>query len=513
MMPDELERLFRAVFSEIGDAVVVVDLERRIFKVNSAFESLFDCREPDLLGRSVDCLLAGDALAEDRTAAPAETPTLAGRCRCRRRDGATFPAEVSEAPLLGEDGGPLGYFAIIRPASDHACPDHDPGAHQDGGRSSADHETHLRRLDEGTPAMVHAVDRSGRLISVSDAWLTRFGYRRDEVIGRPSVDFMTEESRRDAAERDRPDRLGPGSCEDITCQFVTKKGEVRDIRLSATAERDERGDIVRTRAVMVDVTDARSVERQLAEKTLALEKSNQDLARFAYIASHDLQEPLRRVVTYCQILIEDFGTEVSEEAAEVIEVIQSGGKRMRMMINDLLAYSRLNQQLEKAFEPVDMTAILDQAIDQLASRLEAIGGARIDAVQLPLVWGRASLLQLVCYHLLDNAVKYAGDAPPRIAISLEDLDTTWRFAFADHGIGIEPRFADRIFEIFQRLHRKDDYEGSGAGLAMCKLIVERHGGAIWLDRDYHDGARIFFTLPKDRQSGALAPAQPGAGPV
>ncbi len=229
----------------------------------------------------------------------------------------------------------------------------------------------------------------------------------------------------------------------------------------------------------------------------ALKVATEDLERFAYIASHDLQEPLRRVVTYCQILMEDFGAEVSDEAAEVVDIIQSGGKRMRLMLNDLLVYSRLNQQLQQVFEPVDMVSVVCQAIDDLATKLEE-SQARIDWIHLPLVWGRAPLLQMVCYHLIGNAIKFAGSATPEIDISIEDQGRFWQFSVTDQGIGIEPRFAERIFDIFQRLHSRDDVSGSGAGLAICKLIIERHGGTIWLDTDYLNGARFRFTLPKDR---------------
>ncbi|MGI9435010.1 MAG: sensor histidine kinase [Geminicoccaceae bacterium] len=358
-------------------------------------------------------------------------------------------------------------------------------------------EAAYRQLYERTPAILQSMDASGRLASVSDRWLTAMGYRADEVIGRPATDFLTATSKRHAEDHVLPALISSGHCSDVACQFVTKTGTIRDMLLSAVAERDAEDRHMRSMAVLVDVSENTVAERLLMERTAALERSNRDLARFAYIASHDLQEPVRRVVTYCQILMEDFGTEVSEEAAEVIEIIQTGGKRMRGMINDLLQYSRLNQRLDEAIAPVDMTAVVGHAADKLEDNPE-MPGAWVDYQHLPLVWGHADLLQLVCYHLLSNGIKYAGERSPDIEISTHAQGRFWRFTFTDQGMGIEPRFADRIFEIFQRLHPRDNYQGSGMGLAICKLIIERHGGEIWLDTAYEDGARFHFTLPRNR---------------
>jgi PAS domain S-box-containing protein len=358
-------------------------------------------------------------------------------------------------------------------------------------------ETIYRHLFEKTPAMLQSTDASGCLSAVSDLWLSTMGYRADEVIGRPATDFLTDQSRRFAEEHGLPAPMASDRCSDVECQLMTKSGDIRDVLFSAVIERNEQGRYLGSMAVLTDVTKRTAIEKLLTEKTAALERSNRDLARFAYIASHDLQEPLRRVVTYCQILMEDFGTEVSEEAAEVIEIIQSGGKRMRAMINDLLLYSRLNDQLDRDIKPVDMTAVFCHAADDLAAEIEATR-ACVDQVHLPLVWGHAELLQAVLRHLLSNAIKYTGDEPPHIEVSILEQGGFWQFAIADHGIGIESRFADRIFEIFQRLHRKDAYQGSGMGLAIAKLIIEGHGGNIWLDTAYEHGARFLFTLPNDR---------------
>ncbi len=358
-------------------------------------------------------------------------------------------------------------------------------------------EERHRLFYEKTPAMLHSIDDQGRLASVSDAWLGTMGYQREDVIGRSSTDFLTPASKLFAEEVVLPAYRVLGHCEGVPYQFVTKNGDIRDIELSAISQSDDDGNFIRSLAILLDVTERKQAEQQLLKKTAALERSNADFQRFSHIASHDLQEPLRRIIAYCEILKEDYGSELSEEAEAIAGVIQSGGRRLRLMINDLLAYVRVGEQLDCTFEPVDMSAVLYHAMDDLNDEI-GTKGACIDVAHLPLVWGRAPLFKMVFHHLLSNAIKHGGAAVPMIDISVDDASDVWEFAVTDQGDGVEPRFAVRIFEIFQRLHHEGECEGSGAGLAICKLIIQRCGGQIWLDRSYDSGARFVFTLPKDK---------------
>ena len=384
---------------------------------------------------------------------------------------------------------------------------------ESASRSHARASERLRRSEERhrlfyekTPAMLQSIDDHGRLANVSDVWLATMGFRRDEVIGRPSTDFLTPQSKRLAEEVVLPAYRAHGHCEDVPYQFVTKGGEIRDIELSAITQYNDDGGFIRSLAILRDVTERKQVEQKLQRKTAALKRSNADLQRFNHIASHDLQEPLRRIITYCEILKEDHGPELSEEAATITSTIQSGGRRLRLMINDLLAYIRVREQLERTFEPVDMSAVLGHALEDLNDAF-AFSDLHMDVAHLPLVWGRAPLFKMVFHQLLSNAVIHGSRQVPAIRVSVDDAGDVWRFGVADQGVGVEPRFADRIFEIFQRLHHKDEGKGSGAGLAICQMIVQRCGGEIWLDSSYDDGARFFFTLPKDRpRAQEAAPA-------
>ena len=224
-----------------------------------------------------------------------------------------------------------------------------------------------------------------------------------------------------------------------------------------------------------------------------LERSNSELEQFAYIASHDLQEPLRKVASFTQLLQRRYQGQLDSRADQYIEFAVDGAKRMQALINDLLSYSRVGRSSR---EPalVSSDAAFGQARANLATQLEQ-SGATIESGHLPLVLAEMPLLTAVFQNLLSNALKFRGEQPPRIVIKVSPDGPFWLFSFADNGIGIEPDYADRVFVIFQRLHERSAYPGTGIGLAMTRKIIEYFGGRIWLDEAFTGGARFLFTLP------------------
>jgi signal transduction histidine kinase len=227
-----------------------------------------------------------------------------------------------------------------------------------------------------------------------------------------------------------------------------------------------------------------------------LQRSNTELEQFAYVASHDLQEPLRKVASFCQLLQQRYGGQLDDRADQYIGFAVDGARRMQELINDLLAFSRVGR-VERPHVPVDCNALLERARQDLAGSIEA-SGAQVEAGPLPTVEGDASLLRLVFQNLIGNAIKFRGEAAPVVRVEAEREDGRWRFSVADNGIGIDAEYAERIFVIFQRLHPRATYEGTGIGLAMCRKIVEYHGGRMWLDTANGDsGSRFCFTLPAD----------------
>jgi signal transduction histidine kinase len=253
-------------------------------------------------------------------------------------------------------------------------------------------------------------------------------------------------------------------------------------------------DAMRQRIVQ-ELTTVESARTTLQAQTLELNRSNAELEQFAYVASHDLQEPLRKVASFCQALERRYHGQLDERADQYIEFAVDGAKRMQVLINDLLAFSRVGRS-GRALELVDLNEALDEARASLAQALED-AGASVLTEPLPSVRGERALLVSLFQNLIGNAIKFRSTEPPvvRISATAEETERQWQFSCTDNGIGVDPEYAERIFVIFQRLHTKETYPGTGIGLAMCRKIVEYHGGRMWLDPSHTVGAQFLFTLP------------------
>lgn len=256
-------------------------------------------------------------------------------------------------------------------------------------------------------------------------------------------------------------------------------------------EPDEPGrDVERMLNTLVDRSQARA---ELNETVAELAESNERLRRFAYVASHDLQEPLRMVSSYLQLLESQHGDDLDEQAAEYIDFAVDGADRMREMVEGLLAYSRIDID-DSSTEPVAATDVIDDVLTDLQVRIEETDAA-IDVGDLPTVEGDAQQLEQLFSNLVSNAIKYAGEDTPSVSVTADRQGDRCVFAVADDGIGIDPDYADQIFQLFNRLHSNDEFEGTGIGLALCRKIVDTHGGDIWVDSVPGEGTTFYFTLP------------------
>ncbi|MDL1976493.1 MAG: PocR ligand-binding domain-containing protein [Deltaproteobacteria bacterium] len=242
-----------------------------------------------------------------------------------------------------------------------------------------------------------------------------------------------------------------------------------------------------------DVAERKKVEEALRQSVAELERSNVDLAQFAYVASHDLQEPLRMISSYVQLLARRYKGRLDADADDFIGYAVDGATRMQTLINDLLTYSRASAR-SKAFEATDCVLVLEQALVNLKEQIRK-NSVVVTHDPLPTVMANGSQLAHLFSNLIENAIKFHGDEPPRVHISAKRKGDAWEVLVADNGIGIEPQYFDRIFKVFQRLHRKNEYPGTGIGLALCKKIVERHGGRIWIESKPGEGTTFFFTIP------------------
>jgi light-regulated signal transduction histidine kinase (bacteriophytochrome) len=246
--------------------------------------------------------------------------------------------------------------------------------------------------------------------------------------------------------------------------------------------------------VGTDITERKRAEDKLRGALAELERSNNDLEHFASIASHDLQEPLRMVASYTQLLAERYEGQLDEKAKKYITYAVDGAIRMQQLVNDLLAYSRISTR-GKPIENTDSHSILGEVISNLSAMIEE-GKAIVTNDELPMVRADASQLVQLFQNLLVNAIKFRGKDFPRVHVSARDEGRKWVFSVRDNGIGIDQQYADRIFVIFQRLHTRQEYSGTGIGLAVCKRIVERHGGKIWFESEPGKGSTFFFSVQK-----------------
>jgi light-regulated signal transduction histidine kinase (bacteriophytochrome) len=256
---------------------------------------------------------------------------------------------------------------------------------------------------------------------------------------------------------------------------------------------DEKGCIKGIRCTVQDITERKRMEEALRKKTEELARSNEDLEQFAYVASHDLQEPLRMVTSYVQLLSKRYKAKLDADANEFIDFAVDGAVRMRKLINDLLTYSRVGTK-GKELSPTDSEAVLAQSVNDLKVTIEE-NRALVTHDPLPTVMADNSQLEQLFQNLIGNAIKFRSSEPPRIHLSASRNGKGWVFSVRDNGIGIAPEYSERIFIIFQRLHSRQEYPGTGIGLAICKKIVERHGGRIWVESDVGKGATFCFTLP------------------
>lgn len=361
-------------------------------------------------------------------------------------------------------------------------------------------------------------------VKVNPYFRKMLGYSKDEIMSMKFSDYVRPEDLKITKKEFKKLISGDTSRFSLEIRFIHRNGDVLWGKLSASPVIDRENNPTHVLLRVEDVTTRKEMEKLVKQRTdkLAnfdkilnvsdedhedaemkllniiedLKLSNKELEEFAYVSSHDLKEPLRMITSFLQLLKRKYETELDEEANEFIDYAVEGAKRMDMVIEDLLDYSRIGRYNIK-FECINTNDIIEQVKSNLRSSIEK-SGAVITHGDLPNIYANSSQMVQLFQNLISNSIKYRGDEYPKIEITAELFDDTYTFSVKDNGIGIDEKYLDKIFTIFQRLHTRSEYDGTGIGLAISKKILHRHGGKIWAESELGKGTTFFFTLPREK---------------
>jgi PAS domain S-box-containing protein len=364
-------------------------------------------------------------------------------------------------------------------------------------KRTAELRQRLASIVESSDDAIISKDLNGIVRSWNRGAERFFGYTADEMIGQPISVLAAPET---ANEMPRIiERIRNGDRVDhYETRRRTKDGRVLAISLTVSPIRDASGVIVGASKIARDITERVRSEQMLRHANAALVRANSDLEQFAYSASHDLQEPLRMIATYSAMLKRKFEGQLGADGDQYIRYLIDGALRMQQLIRDLLAYTQASTMTEEPAADADAGEALAAALANLHETLRA-SGASVTSTQLPSVRMHRFQLEQIFQNLISNAVRFRREEPPQIHVAAERQEREWLFSVRDNGIGIEPRYQERIFGMFKRLHTAAEYPGTGMGLAICQRIVHRAGGRMWVESEAGQGATFFFTAPASRE--------------
>ncbi len=376
-----------------------------------------------------------------------------------------------------------------------------------------DSEERFRGLFEDAPVAYHEIDREGIIQRVNQAECELLGYERQEMLGRPIWDFVSPEARAQSKEAVRRKVSGEQPLRPFCREYARRDGKTLILEIYEKLIRDSGGEVVGIRSTLLDVTERERAQQALAQRTLDLARSNAELEQFAYVASHDLQEPLRKILAFGDRLRIKCGPALDDQGRDYLTRMSNAAERMQILINALLTLSRVKTKAQP-FSEVNLARAAGEVLGDLETRIEQLG-ARVEVGELPTI--TADLLQMsqLFQNLIGNALKFhRPDETPVVKVYTEPggdqeaeanpeapFHRMCRIAVEDNGIGFDEKYLDRIFQVFQRLHGRGEYEGTGVGLAICRNIVERHGGGITAKSAPGRGAKFIVTLPVEQPTG------------
>ena len=485
----QMEGRYRGLLEAAPDAMVVVNQAGGIVLLNVQAEKQFGYRRDELVGQKVVNIIPegfAERLIADGTRSAADALAqqigtgieLSGR----RKDGTQFPIEIMLSPLESAEGTLV--TAAIR----------DISVRKAAERHLAQMEGRYRGLLEAAPDAMVVVNQAGEIVLLNVQAEIQFGYRRHELVGQKVKNIIPE----GFAERLVSDALR--SAEDALAQQIGtgieligrhRNGSTFPIEIMLSPLESPEGVLVT--AAIRDITARKKADDDLLKKVEELNRSNVELGQFAYIASHDLQEPLRMVASYTQLLSRRYKGKLDADADEFIAFAVDGASRMQQLIQDLLAFSRIGTKGRDLLNVSSETAF-NRALLNLRKTIEE-SGAQVTHDPLPAVMADETQLIQLFQNLVGNGIKYQNPGIPAIHVSVvKNGGEKWVFSVKDNGLGIDPQYFERIFGMFQRLHKREEFEGTGIGLAICKKIVERHGGNISVQSQPGEGSTFSFAL-------------------
>ena len=493
---------WQITFDSIPDMVSIQDKDFRLVSVNKAYEKAFNLSSDELRGRRCyeivhhsncpvkDC-------PHDKTLKTRETAT-----EIIYEPLLKAYLEVTTSPLFGEGGELLGTVHVAKDVTSRKKSEDELKRHREHLEELVAEQTneiraanaYNRRLLEVSLDPLLTISADGKLTDVNRAVELVTGVPRSRLIGSSFSDYFTEPEK---AEEGYKRVLAEGEVLDYPLTIRHVSGKTTDVLYNATVYRNDNGNFQGVFAAARDITEIRRAQEEQRMLIAELARSNTDLEQFAYVASHDLQEPLRMISSYTQLLARRYKDKLDSDANEFIGFAVDGAVRLQALINSLLTYSRVGRR-GNPFTEVDCHNVVAEAIVNLKAAVEE-SGASIETDDMPVIKGDEMQLVQLFQNLIGNSIKFRSDESPQIKISARLEDSKWVFSISDNGIGIDPQYRDRIFVIFQRLHPREKYEGTGMGLAICKKIVERHGGKIWFESAPGSGTTFFFAIPTSKE--------------
>jgi PAS domain S-box-containing protein len=495
----QMEGRYRGLLEAAPDAMVVVNQSGEIVLLNVQAEKQFGYRRDELLGQMVKNIipegfaerLVADALRSTEDALAQQIGTGI-ELTALRKDGSEFPIEIMLSPLDSIEG--ILVTAAIRDISVRKA------AEKHLAQTSRELSVKLQLLDsvfEGTTDFIYVRDLEHHFALANSATAKLFGRSVKELLGRSMRELLPKSSFDAVAQSDQEVVRTGATCtvdevaeiEGIQRHFLTTKSPYRD------AEQRTIGTI----GISREITERKRSEDRLAKTMAELKRSNDELQQFAYVASHDLQEPLRMVASYTQLLAKRYKGQLDSDADEFISYAVDGSNRMQRMIQDLLAYSRAGTN-GSALRKISSDDSLNAAIANLRGAVED-SGAIVTHDPLPAITTNDTQLTQVFQNLVGNAIKYRGARVPNVHVSAaRNGGGEWIFSVRDNGLGIDSQYFEKIFVLFQRLHGREEFKGTGIGLTICKKIVERLGGRIWVESRPGIGSTFYFALPEGDRS-------------